>query len=56
MDGISEEVGYSKIRVLFAHIGRIRKVFVQRKREVGRRFRFGFVHFLSWSDAETVVA
>ncbi|XP_057438114.1 uncharacterized protein LOC130730188 [Lotus japonicus] len=56
VDGISEAVGYPQIRALFARIGRLGKVFVRRHRKIGRRFRFGFVHFLSRIHAEMAVA
>lgn len=41
IDGISDVVDYSQIRELFAHIGRVGKMFVQRHRKVGRRFCLG---------------
>ncbi|XP_057444213.1 uncharacterized protein LOC130736394 [Lotus japonicus] len=56
IDRISELVGYLHIRELFAQIGRVSKVFVQRSRKVGRNFRFGFVHFMSKAHAEEAIA
>lgn len=55
IDGISELVGYLQIRELFAQIGRVSKVFVQRSHKVGRNFRFGFVHFMSKAHAEEAI-
>ncbi|XP_057454867.1 glycine-rich RNA-binding protein 3, mitochondrial-like [Lotus japonicus] len=48
VDGIAESVSYHQIRGLFAQFGRLVNVFVQRKKKLGRRFRFGFVRFTSW--------
>lgn len=55
VDGISASVDYNQIRALFAQLGRIRKVFVQRKCKARRRFRFGLVQ-LSRALAETEMA
>lgn len=56
VDGISDLVGYSQIKDLFSQIGRVSKVFVQRFRKVGRKYRFGFVHFQSTGLAEAAMA
>lgn len=54
VDGIEEAFGYHHIRGLFALFGRISNVFVQRKRELGRCFRFGIVRL--FSDEQAVAA
>lgn len=55
VDGIADSVGYHQVRKLFASYGRLWKVFVQRFKKVGRRFRFGFVHFSLWNHASAAI-
>lgn len=55
IDGISEKAGYAQIRALFGQIGRVGKVFVQRQRKIGWRFRFGFLRFLALAHAEATL-
>lgn len=55
VDGIEEEIGYHHIRGLFSLFGTLSRVFVQRYRKFGRRFRFGFVHFLSRKQASSAI-
>ncbi|XP_057444367.1 uncharacterized protein LOC130736569 [Lotus japonicus] len=56
IDGISDLVGYPQIKSLFGKVGRVEKLFVQRNRKAGRRFRFGFAQFFSRVQAEAAVA
>src|ERR1044072_8999306 len=47
VDGIADGVGYHRFRDLFSLFGKLRNVFMQRSKKLGRKFRFGFVRFLS---------
>src|ERR1044072_3128420 len=51
VDGIADGVGYHRVRDLFYLFGKLRNVFMQRDRKMGRSFRFGFVRFLSMNSA-----
>src|ERR1044072_8232949 len=51
VDGIVVSVSYYRIRDLFALLGKLRNVFVQRSRNQGRKQRFGFVRFFSRVNA-----
>lgn len=55
VDGITENVGYQQFKALFSQHGKPEKVFVQRERKKGRRFRFGFVRFLTKSCADMAI-
>src|ERR1044072_7970502 len=51
VDGIADGVSYHRIRDLFYLFGKLRNVFMQRDKKMGRIFRFGFVRFLSRNSA-----
>src|ERR1044072_1656121 len=51
VDDIGDMVDYHRVRNLFAEHRKLRNVFVQRVRKLGRKFRFGFVRFFSRKDA-----
>lgn len=42
IDGISSSVDYHQVRDLFQQHGKVKNLFIQRQRNLGRRFRFGF--------------
>lgn len=55
VDVIEEAIWYHHIRGLFSLFGSISRVFVQRNRNLRRRFRFGFVRFLSQKQASDAI-
>src|ERR1044072_9826056 len=56
VDDIRDMVDYHRVRNLFAEHGKLRNVFVQRVRKLGRKFRFGFVRFFSRKDASKAIS
>ncbi|XP_057444907.1 polyadenylate-binding protein RBP45B-like [Lotus japonicus] len=55
VDGISDGVNYLQVRGLFAQIGRVLNVFIQRQRKIGRSHRFGFARFSSLEVASQAI-
>lgn len=45
IDGLGDRITMVKLLSIFSKAGNLRDVFIQQRKKVGRRFRFGFVRF-----------